>query len=72
MAKRLSGMTGGKNSGEKTGSWIEEELAGCTFVDERLEKRFRKLFEQMSSRIRSEYPVGMPGLGEHEGCVPIL
>ena len=32
-------------------SWIAEELAGCEFDDERLAKRFAKLFRQLSENV---------------------
>jgi len=37
-------------------SWIEGELAGCEFGDVRLEKRFRKLVEQLSAGIGESIP----------------
>jgi hypothetical protein len=37
-------------------SWIAEELAGCEFHDERLAKRFAKLFRQLSSGIGESIP----------------
>jgi len=32
----------------QTKTWIDRELVGCEFRDARLNKRFRKLFEQLS------------------------
>lgn len=37
-------------------SWIEAELAGCEFDDVRLDKRFRKLVEQLSAGIGESIP----------------
>jgi hypothetical protein len=37
-------------------SWMEEEMAGCQFSDERLAKRSRKLIEQMAGRIGDSIP----------------
>src|ERR1700755_3595836 len=42
-----------KGSGER---WIDAELAGCEFSDVRLNKRFRKLMEQLSSGIGESIP----------------
>lgn len=36
--------------------WIDEELAGCKFNDVRLNKRFRKLVEQLSGGIGASIP----------------
>jgi hypothetical protein len=36
--------------------WIDEELAGCEFNDVRLNKRFRKLVEQLSGGIGASIP----------------
>jgi len=38
-------------------SWIAEELQGCVFPDERLGKRFKKLVEQLSSRVGQSIPL---------------
>jgi hypothetical protein len=35
-------------------SWIDQELAGCTFGDMRLGKRFRVLMEQLFSQAIGE------------------
>ena len=35
--------------GPPIGEWIDNELAGCTFKDTRLGKRFRALLAQLSS-----------------------
>jgi hypothetical protein len=43
---------------EKThGAWVDRELAGCEFVDERLGKRFRSLLEQLSSSPGDSIPL---------------
>jgi len=38
-------------------NWIDRELAGCQFKDERLEKRFRKLLEQLSEGTGESIPM---------------
>lgn len=40
---------------EKT--WIDQECAGCSFADVRLEKRFRKLVEQISDGVGGSIPL---------------
>jgi hypothetical protein len=40
-----------------TETWMERELAGCKFRDVRLEKRFRKLFEQLSGAPGESIPM---------------
>ena len=56
MAKRRSRTGGGKACEARTESWIAQELAGCEFQDERLAKRFEKLFRQLSSGIGESIP----------------
>jgi len=52
MARQL-----GKRESEATSEgWIDQELAGCEFQDERLTKRFEKLFRQLSSGIGESIP----------------
>ncbi len=50
MRKRAKG-------GDQAGSWIEDELAGCTFADMRLEKRFRTLVGRLSEGIGESIPM---------------
>jgi len=40
-----------------TETWTDRELAGCKFRDVRLEKRFRKLFEQLSGALGESIPM---------------
>jgi len=40
-----------------TKTWMDRELAGCKFRDVRLEKRFRKLFEQLSTGLGESIPM---------------
>jgi hypothetical protein len=40
-----------------TESWIDRELAGCQFRDERLDRRFRKLLEQLSEGTGESIPM---------------
>src|SRR5271156_5091641 len=44
-----------KNKNEDT-EWIDKELAGCKFKDERIGKRFKSLLKQMSSSIGETIP----------------
>ena len=39
------------------GSWIDQELAGCEFPDERLGKRFGRLMEQLSKGLGRTLPL---------------
>jgi hypothetical protein len=39
------------------GSWIDQELAGCEFADERLGKRFGLLMEQLSKGLGQSLPL---------------
>ena len=38
-------------------TWIDRECAQCSFADVRLEKRFRKLVEQLSERMGESIPL---------------
>jgi hypothetical protein len=38
-------------------SWIDDELAGCEFADVRLEKRFKKVVQQLSEGIGETIPM---------------
>jgi hypothetical protein len=38
-------------------AWFDRELAGCSFADERLNKRLRKLLEQMASAVGQSIPL---------------
>jgi hypothetical protein len=42
---------------EETGAWLEQELAGCEFADERLGTRLRKLVRQLSQDIGARIPL---------------
>jgi hypothetical protein len=37
--------------------WIDQEIEDCTFVDERLRKRFRRLLEQLSDGAGETIPM---------------
>ena len=39
------------------GSWIDQELAGCVFADERLGRRFSVLMEQLSKGLGQTLPL---------------
>lgn len=56
MAKQSSRKTDGPYLSEATENWIDQELAGCEFRDERLAKRFAKLFRQLSGGIGESIP----------------
>jgi transposase-like protein len=57
MAKQFGKKAGGlSGSGRARERWIDEELAGCEFQDERLTKRFEKLFRQLSGGIGQSIP----------------
>jgi hypothetical protein len=57
MAKQFGKKAGGlSGSGRASERWIDEELAGCEFQDERLTKRFEKLFRQLSGGIGQSIP----------------
>jgi hypothetical protein len=43
--------------GAGTQDWLDRELAGSSFVDERLGKRLRKLVELMGNAIGSTVPL---------------
>src|SRR6266851_3859705 len=40
-----------------TGAWFDRELAGCSFADERLNKRLRKLLERMDGAMGESLPL---------------
>jgi hypothetical protein len=42
---------------QKQSGWIDRELSGCRFKDGRLEKRFRKLLEQLSQGTGESIPM---------------
>jgi hypothetical protein len=42
---------------ETTAVWLERELAGCEFADERLGARFRKIVQQLSKNIGARIPL---------------
>jgi hypothetical protein len=45
MAKQFGNKADGQGGSESSSErWIDQELAGCEFQDERLTKRFEKLF----------------------------
>jgi hypothetical protein len=48
-----------KNS--QTETWMDRELAGCKFRDVRLEKRFRKLIEQLSGALEESITMNCCG-----------
>ena len=45
-------------SGSDAASWVDQELAGSTFKDERLGRRLRKLLVQMADAVGAPIPLG--------------
>lgn len=56
MVKQSSGMKVRRHLSGASASWIDQELSGCEFQDERLAKRFAKLFRQLSGGIGESIP----------------
>jgi hypothetical protein len=56
MAKRLNRIAEKIASKAEAQSWIARELAGCEFEDERLGKRFEKVFKHLSNGIGRSIP----------------
>ena len=52
--------------------WVDDELAGCRFADERLGRRLHALLGQMAGAMGESIPAGLPGLGRHQGGLPLL
>jgi len=46
-----------RNGNEGVESWVEDELAGCVFADERLGKRFRTLVAKLAGGIGESLPM---------------
>jgi hypothetical protein len=42
---------------EGSDAWFDRELAGCSFVDERLDKRLRRLVAQIGSAMGQSIPL---------------
>ena len=40
-----------------TGAWFDREIAGCSFADERLNKRLRNLLERMGDAMGASIPL---------------
>ena len=60
MTKRQQSQHSSKvdhSTASQTKTWIDRELAGSEFRDARLNKRFRKLFEQLSDGIGESIPL---------------
>jgi hypothetical protein len=45
------------SGGSKAPRWVDQELAGCQFEDERLDKRFRKLVRNLAESIGDSIPL---------------
>ena len=53
-------------------NWADHEIAGCVFKDAGAWPTIRKAVETDGERDGREYSSGLPGLGEHEGGLPLL
>jgi len=53
----MDGISFLSDGAERMGTWIDQELAGCEFADERLGKRFGMLMEQFSKDIGRTIPL---------------
>ena len=42
---------------EATGGWFDRDIAGCSFADERLNKRLRNLLERMGDAMGASIPL---------------
>ena len=51
----ICGRSGADGRGRRR--WFDRELAGCSFVDERLNKRLRKLVAQIGSAMGQSIPL---------------
>lgn len=49
-------------------TWIENELQGCTFRDQRLGTRFRKLIQQLASNIGESIPMSCQDWASTKGA----
>jgi hypothetical protein len=49
-------MTDGSKVSKGDSEWLRSELAGCEFKDERLDKRFRSLTEQLWDGLGESIP----------------
>ena len=56
-ADATEGVPGLWDGAELMGSWIDQELAGCQFADERLGKRFSMLMGQLSTGLGRTIPL---------------
>lgn len=52
--------------------WVEQEIEGCEFPDERLKKRFWKAARPTGKQDRRRTTDGMPGLGGDKGSLSVL
>ena len=52
--------------------WVEHELAGCEFPDQRLKLRLGKVLEQSWPEDWRNTPHGLSGLGSDEGRLSVL
>lgn len=56
MSRRKDGAAGLAIAQAKADSWLEREVSGAEFMDERLGRRFRTLLEQLTDRLGPSIP----------------
>jgi hypothetical protein len=52
--------------------WSRSEIDEMAFKDARLGRRCGYLLCRLSDRMGRDDPSGLPGLGEHQGGIPVL
>ena len=57
---------------KESGSWIDQELSGCTFADTRLEKRFKTLVTSLAEGFGESIPMACQDWGGYKGCLSLL
>jgi hypothetical protein len=57
LAARLQAASSDGNSAREAQTWVDREIAGCEFRDERLAKRFRKLLGRIGSAMGQSIPL---------------
>jgi hypothetical protein len=57
LLARLGAASCDRASAYDAETWVDREVAGCKFRDERLGKRFRKLLEQIGSAVGGSIPL---------------
>ncbi len=57
LLTRLRATSGAATSASEAETWVDREVAGCDFRDERLGKRFRKLLGRIGSAVGQSIPL---------------